>query len=141
MSSDAPMVHALSPEEDPAVRLRESIAAGSIERRPGLYVFVQVGSDGSIGHALLVAAPGQRAIPQRWVEHARRGPSPGGWSDAGDGSDEALRPWKARHEQVLDRILIDHCKRAWRLDHDAPYIVEFPPLVLDACGIEPPHAG
>lgn len=135
MTADAPTVHDLSPDDDADAHVRELVAAGA-DRAPGLHVYVRVGESGNMAHGLVVSA--KPPLQHRWVQHARRGASPGGWSDQKAASNKSLATWRTAHEQPLDRILIDHCKQAWRLEADAPYVVEFPPVELGACGIEPP---
>ena len=36
--------------------------------------------------------------------------------------------------QSIDRVLIDHCKQAWKLDATAPYVVEFAPAASPQLG-------
>jgi hypothetical protein len=137
MTADAPLVHAVPPDADPDARVRELIAAAA-DRAPGLHLFVRVGETGNMAQALLVTSA--RAAQHRWVQHARRGASPGGWSERKASSNKALARWRSSNEQALDRILIDHCKQAWRLQAEVPCVVEFAPLDLAECGIEPPPA-
>lgn len=142
MPAPAPIVHPLAPDEDPAVRVAQLVSAQGAGAEPGLHVLVRVADTGNMGYARVIAPPHTGAKLQRWVQHARRGSSPGGWShDHHPKAEKALGQWKRRNEQALDRLVIDHCKQAWRLDHEAPYIAEFAVLDLASSGIEPPPTG
>jgi len=102
----------------------------------GVTVVVLVTADGNVAYARVHDEGSAGHESQRWLEHARRGSSPGGWSQLHDArSEEHVGAWKQAAAQPLDRLLIACSKRAWKLDAEPPYVAEFPAATLADCGI------
>jgi hypothetical protein len=102
----------------------------------GVHVVVQVTADGNTAFARIDDPTSQGNGSQRWLKHARRGSSPGGWSEEHHPrSEQHVGFWKQRHAEAIDRKLIDYSKQAWRLDDEAPYVVEFPVVSVGDFGI------
>jgi len=134
MQPDAtePIVHAIQSDGAAALvaRLTDRERARS---GPGVHVVVLVTDGGNQAYARVVDASSDGNGSQRWLSHARRGASPGGWSEQHHPrSEQHVGEWRRDAAAVLDRILIDHSKRAWAIDATAPYVVEFPPVELGA---------
>jgi hypothetical protein len=103
----------------------------------GVHVVVHVTADGNTAYARVNDPASQGHRSQRWLTHARRGSSPGGWSEEHHPrSEQHVGHWKQRHAAALDRALIGYSKQAWRLGDDAPYVVEFPVVPLAELGID-----
>jgi len=94
---------------------------------PGAYVVVHVSDGGSKGYARYVDPESVGDGSQRWLKHELRGASPGGWSEGHHPrSEQEIGAWRERNAEALDKLLIQHCKLAWKLDAEAPYVAEFP---------------
>lgn len=132
-SSGPPTIHTAPDEGDAEVIVAE-LTDPARERVPGLHVVVHVAEGGSVAYGR-IESPGELGHgSQRWLRHALRGASPGGWTEMHHPRSEAeLGAWREERATRLDRILIDHSKQAWALEHAAPYVVEFAarPLELD----------
>ncbi|MCW2928838.1 MAG: hypothetical protein JWM86_2806 [Thermoleophilia bacterium] len=132
-TSAEPTIHPVPDDGDAEVVIAE-LTDPARDREPGLHVIVSVTAGGNTAYGY-IDAPGTLGHgSQRFVRHARRGPSAGGWTAPHHPRSEAeLGAWRAPLEDGLDRLLIDHCKQAWALAGDAPYVVEFParPFVVD----------
>lgn len=131
MNPAAPTIHQLDPSSD-AAALVTSLTSRERERaQAGVYVVVLVTTGGNNAYARVADPSSDGNGSQRWVHHARRGSSPGGWSEQHHPRGEQhVGAWKAANAPALDRMLIDASKRAWKLEHDAPYVVEFPVQAL-----------
>ena len=143
MQPPAPVIHPLQLDYDATALVAQLIElSGAGESAAvGLHVLVHVSEAGNTGYGRVVHATFSGATLQRWIRHARRGASEGGWSQQHHPrGEQAIGAWKERSAATLDRLLIDHCKQAWRLEQAAPYIAEFAVLDLDACGVEAPPA-
>jgi hypothetical protein len=141
MPDSAPIVHPLSSDSGAAALLEQLTAATSSATgaTSGVHVLVHVSEAGNTGYARVEQTPYSGGTLQRWIRHARRGSSEGGWSEQHHPrAQQQLGPWKDASADALDRMLIDRCKQAWRLEGDAPYVAEFPAATFDACGIEAP---
>lgn len=136
MESPDPTIHPLPAHVDSGELVRELTSRERERAQPGVHVVVHVTEGGNAGYARVVAPGSPGDGSQRWLHHARRGSSPGGWSELHHPRTErAVGAWKDQHESALDRVLIERSKDAWRMERDAPYVVEFPPAPLSACGI------
>lgn len=135
MPDAEPTIHLPTPDQD-AAALARSLTAPDRERDAvGLYVVVAVTEAGNTAYGRIndPASPGHGS--QRWLQHARRGSSPGGWSEAHHPrSEQHVGYWKDSAAEAIDRVLIDHSKQAWKLDATAPYVVEFAPVELPQPG-------
>ena len=131
MTSPAPTIHQLDAASD-AASLVKSLTDRDRERaETGVYVVVLVTDAGNNAYARIADADIAGDGSQRWLHHARRGASPGGWSEQHhQRSEKHIGAWKTANAPELDRILIDCSKQAWKLDGTAPYVVEFPVLEL-----------
>ena len=102
----------------------------------GVHVVVHVAVEGNTAYARVDDPASQGHRSQRWLKHARRGASPGGWSEEDpQGSEESVDSWRRRHAAAIDRALIDYSKQAWKLEDEAPYVVEFAIVPLADLGI------
>ena len=127
MESDAPIIHAI-PADMEAATFVHTLTRPDRERDAiGVHVVVHVSDAGNVAYARINDPESLGHGSQRWLRHARRGASPGGWSELHDSRiDDRIGEWKTRNADQLDRRLIDFSKRAWALDATAPYAVEFP---------------
>ena len=131
MTAAAPIVHDASDSET-AARIAADLTAPERERpTTGLHVVVLVTAEGNTGFARLVDPASTGNGSQRWLKHARRGASPGGWSELHHPrAEQELGAWRAEHATQLDRLLIGYTKQAWAIEGDAPYVVEFAPVAM-----------
>lgn len=135
MLGAAPTIHVPTSDQDAAAIARSLTAPDRERDADGLHVVVAVTVDGNTAYGRVKdpASPGHGQ--QRWLQHARRGSSPGGWSeDHHPRSEQHVGYWKDGVAEAMDRVLISHSKQAWKLDADAPYVVEFAPVVLPQPG-------
>jgi hypothetical protein len=127
MESAAPTVHQLDASSDAAALVKQLTSRERERPEAGVYVVVLVTTDGNNAYARVHDASSDGHLSQRWLHHARRGASPGGWSEQHHPRGEQhVGAWKTEHAATLDRMLIDCSKQAWKLDATAPYAVEFP---------------
>jgi hypothetical protein len=126
-----PTVHPAADEAALAELVAELTAPERQRDGVGWHVVVQVLDGGSTVYARL-ADPAQLGDgSQRWLRHAPRGASTGGWTEAHHPRSEAeLGAWRAERADALDRQLIQLSKQAWKCDASAPYAVEFAPRPL-----------
>lgn len=127
-----PRLHAIGAGED-VDALVEQLTRRARDREEGVHVVVHVTSTGgNRAFARVVAAGSDGDGVQRWLHHARRGASPGGWSEQHHPRGEVqVGAWKDAHAANLDRFLIRCSKRAWALKGEVPYVVEFSAVGLD----------
>lgn len=126
-----PTVHPVADEAALAVLVGELTAPERARDARGWHVVVQVAEGGSTAYARLVDPDELGHGSQRWLRHARRGASPGGWTEEHHPRSEVeLGEWRAVRAETLDRHLIQLSKQAWKCDAAAPYAVEFAPLTL-----------
>lgn len=138
MDTPEPIIH-LVPEGTEPAAIVDGVVAAERDREPGVHIVVLVTADGNVGYARVhdEGSPGHDS--QRWLEHARRGSSPGGWSELHHPrSEEHVGAWKEQAAQPLDRLLIRYSKRAWGLEAEPPYAVEFPVVPLAEAGLGAP---
>ncbi|MCW2923921.1 MAG: hypothetical protein JWM98_1325 [Thermoleophilia bacterium] len=131
MTEAAPTIHPLAPDDDAATRVLELTAPDRPRPEAGLHVVVHVAEGGNTAYGRIEdpTSPGHGS--QRWLQHARRGSSPGGWTEQHHPRSETeVGAWKERAAAGLDRQLIERCRQAWRLEQDPPYLVEFAPVAL-----------
>jgi len=141
MERPAPTIHSIPPDADPSELLRE-LTNREGERERGVHVVVLVAEGGNVAHARIKDSGSPGDGSQRWLQHARRGSSPGGWTERHHPRNERdVGEWKQRHAGALDRLLIECSKDAWRLEHDAPYLAQFAPVSLAEAGIDPGSDG
>jgi hypothetical protein len=135
MPDAAPTIHVPTTDQDVS-SLVEQLTAPDRERDgTGLHVVVAVTADGNTAYGRVNDADSPGHGSQRWVQHARRGSSPGGWSEQHHPrSEQHVGYWKDAAAASIDRVLIDHSKQAWKLDATAPYVVEFAPVELPQPG-------
>lgn len=127
MDPAAPTIHQLTPDDD-AAALVTSLTSPKRERaQPGVYVVVLVTTGGNDAYARIFDSTSDGDGSQRWLHHARRGASPGGWSEQHHPrGEQQVGAWKTANAPALDRMLIAASKRAWKAEQQAPYVVEFP---------------
>jgi hypothetical protein len=141
MSDIAPAIHSLDPEADVGARIAALVDDKDAGSALGVLVIVHVREDGTTAYARVITHEHRGAKLQRWLEHVRRGSSPGGWSQEHSlKTEKSLGQWKRRNEPALDRLLIGASKRAARLDQDAPYLAVFAAQELEPVGVEAPPA-
>jgi hypothetical protein len=120
----------------PEGKLAELVSAEREVAERGVHVVVHVTAEGNTAYARVDDPTSQGHRSQRWLKHARRGASPGGWSEEHHPrSEQHVGYWKERHAPTIDRTLIGYSKQAWKLDADAPYVVEFPAVSVADFGI------
>jgi hypothetical protein len=132
MNPPAPTIHQLDSGSDAASLVRSLTSPDRERSSAGVHVVVHVTDGGNNAYARIADAGSAGDGSQRWLHHARRGASPGGWSEQHhQRSEQHVGAWKTANAAALDRMLIDCSKQAWKLDAAAPYVVEFPVVELD----------
>ena len=124
-----PTVHQVADEAALTSLVAELTAPERDRNGIGWHVVAQVLDGGSTLYARL-ADPGQLGDgSQRWLRHAPRGASTGGWTEEHHPrSERELGAWRAERADAIDRQLIQLGKQAWKCDAEPPYAVEFAPL-------------
>lgn len=131
MPDAEPIIHVPTPDQDVQDVVNQLTDRDRERTAVGLHVVVAVIDAGNTAYGRVhdPASPGHGS--QRWLQHARRGSSPGGWTEEHHPrSEQHVGYWKGAAADPIDRLLIEHSKRAWKLDETAPYVVEFPPVEL-----------
>ena len=109
------------------VALRALPAAGDVPAGRWLSIGVEVDDDGTSGVATVLDGAGRVHGTERWLQYKVRGACPAGWQpDHEFAHEKTVMPWKAAAADALDRVLVQHCKAAYRLDGTPSYVVEFP---------------
>lgn len=135
MPDAAPTIHVPTPDQDAAAIARTLTSPDRERDAAGLHVVVLVAAEGNTAYGRVHDSDSPGHGQQRWLQHARRGSSPGGWSEEHHPrSEQHVGYWKDGAADALDRLLIGHSKQAWKLDAEAPYVVEFAPVALPASG-------
>ena len=128
-------IHVPTPEQDVAAIVRTLTSPDREREAVGLHVVVAVTADGNTAYGRVHDPESPGDGQQRWLKHARRGSSPGGWSEEHHPrSGLHIGYWKDAIADAVDRVLIDHSKQAWKLEATAPYVVEFDPVELPQLG-------
>ncbi len=129
MPDPAPVIHVPTPEQDVTSIVRRLTAPDRARDGVGMSIVVTITADGNTAYGRIHDPASAGDGQQRWLKHARRGSSPGGWSEEHHPrSGLHIGYWKDAAVDAIDRVLIDHCKQAWKLDATAPYVVEFAPV-------------
>jgi len=128
-AASAPTIHTI-PDDSDAVELIAALATDD-PGSPGLRVLVHVSEGINIAYGRVVDEASTGNGSQRRLEHSPRGTSAAAWTELHHPRGEReLGQWRAEHEAVIDRRLIQCCKQAWRLDAAAPYVAEFATIDL-----------
>ena len=130
-------IHPIPPDADGADVVAPLTAPERACPGDGLHVVVHVAATGNVAYGRVrdTASPGDGS--QRRLQHARRGSSPGSWSEQHHPrSEQELGSWRDLNAAALDRVLITCSKRAWQLDAEPPYVVEFEPIDLAQCALD-----
>ncbi|MBC7461187.1 MAG: hypothetical protein H7287_07485 [Thermoleophilia bacterium] len=92
-----------------------------------LSIGVEVDDNGTSGVATVLDGAGRVHGIERWLQYKVRGACPAGWQpDHEFAHEKTVMPWKAAAADALDRVLVQQCKAAYRLDGTPSYFVEFP---------------
>ncbi|MCW2962256.1 MAG: hypothetical protein JWM90_2643 [Thermoleophilia bacterium] len=127
--SPEPQIHRFDDAESATAFAAEHHRRDRERTEVGLHVVVLVVAGETTAYARVQDPESVGHLTGRWLRVQRRGVSPAAWSELHHPRAEApVGPWKADHELALDRLLIEHGKRAWHMLGEPPYVVEFPTL-------------
>ncbi|MCW2972033.1 MAG: hypothetical protein JWN72_306, partial [Thermoleophilia bacterium] len=113
--------------------LRALPAPADVPAGRWLSIGVEVDESGTSGVATVLDGASRVHGVERWLTYKVRGACPAGWQpDHEFAHEKHVMPWKAAAADQLDRVLVQHCKAAFRLDGTPSYVVEFPLVAAPA---------